>query len=312
MNEEYIVTRINPTHFKDLQYISKAAFGISVPENYFEHKWNTAFTGVQNIGYIAHSMQGEPAGYYGVFPCFVEYNGKKYLAAQSGDTMTHPKHTGKGLFTSLAKKTYELAALEGIEFVFGFPNDNSYPGFVKKLNWIHKENMVEYFIPIKTIPFAGLVKKFRFLYPLFKFYLNSIFSFYKSKLSFLKNSVIEPDVIGIHKDESFFKYKSFQNNYLLNIKGLDIWLKSDGYLLVGDVSKFKDTDISLFIKSLKQLAFWTGHPKIRFSVSKGTWLDLLLENKFTKSEGAYIGYVNFNSSLPLERMKFTLSDFDTF
>lgn len=45
--------------------------------------------------------------------------------------VTHPDYRGKGLFKTLAQKTYELAQELGYEFVIGVANANSFPGFMK-------------------------------------------------------------------------------------------------------------------------------------------------------------------------------------
>jgi len=63
------------------------------------------------------------------------FNWKKtVIAAQSGDAMTNFAYTGKGFFTQLGEKTDALLKAENIEFVYGFPNQNSYPGYIKKLH----------------------------------------------------------------------------------------------------------------------------------------------------------------------------------
>lgn len=46
-------------------------------------------------------------------------------------TVTHPKYRGKGLFKTLASVTYEYARNNGIGFVVGVANANSFPGYMK-------------------------------------------------------------------------------------------------------------------------------------------------------------------------------------
>lgn len=46
-------------------------------------------------------------------------------------TVTHPNYRGRGLFKTLAKKTYDSARDSGYEFVIGVANANSFPGFMK-------------------------------------------------------------------------------------------------------------------------------------------------------------------------------------
>ena len=94
------------------------------------------------VAYVATTEAGSIVASYGVYPVAMRIAGREVVGAQSGDTMTHPEHTKRGLFVRLAKLTYELAAEEGVALVFGFPNENSYPGFVKRLGWSFQDYMI--------------------------------------------------------------------------------------------------------------------------------------------------------------------------
>lgn len=71
------------------------------------------------------------AAHYALVPLKMKIEGRVALGLLSMATVTHPDHRGKGLFKTLAKKTYEYAAQNGYEFVVGVANANSYPGFIK-------------------------------------------------------------------------------------------------------------------------------------------------------------------------------------
>ena len=73
--------------------------------------------------------------HYACIPCMVELEGVPTRSMLSLNTATHPAHQGKGLFTQLAHLTYEAAAAQGIQSVFGIANANSTPGFVRKLGF---------------------------------------------------------------------------------------------------------------------------------------------------------------------------------
>jgi GNAT superfamily N-acetyltransferase len=73
--------------------------------------------------------------HYACIPCMVELEGVPTRAMLSLNTATHPAHQGKGLFTQLAHLTYDAAAAQGIQSVFGIANANSTPGFVRKLGF---------------------------------------------------------------------------------------------------------------------------------------------------------------------------------
>jgi hypothetical protein len=77
------------------------------------------------------------AGQYLVIP--IEFNvfEEVVLGSLSLNTLTSPKFQGMGLFTKMAKATYEDCSKNNAFFTIGFPNSQSYPGFVKKLNFRH-------------------------------------------------------------------------------------------------------------------------------------------------------------------------------
>ena len=77
------------------------------------------------------------AASYAAWPVALTLNGQPVKAAQSMDTMTHPEYRGRGLFTLLAEKCYGVLAERGYQVIYGFPNANSYPGFIRRLNWDH-------------------------------------------------------------------------------------------------------------------------------------------------------------------------------
>lgn len=56
------------------------------------------------------------------------------LALQPADTMVHPDHRRKGLFTRMTERAIEAYAAEEPAFCFNFPNSQSLPGY-RKLGW---------------------------------------------------------------------------------------------------------------------------------------------------------------------------------
>jgi hypothetical protein len=311
-SNEYRFERINESLYKDLCFISLSAFGFDPGVSYYQQKNLTGEFGETNLGFIAYSLSGEPAAFYGIYSIQVEYNGKFYHAAQSGDTMTHKNHTGKGLFTKLAKMTYALAKEKGVEFVFGSPNANSLPGFVKKLDWVCPEKFNDYRFHTFTFPLAKFAKKFRFCNRLYKPYAGFILRQYKNEENCFNNSVLAKDIPGIRRSDAYFKYKSFSGCRIISIDGIATWIKVDGYLFIGDIDLGKDFNFDHYIKKLKGFCFWMGIDEIIFMTSPGTKVDQIFAAKMQARKGLYVGTVNLGSTLPLEKFKMVLGDVDTF
>lgn len=75
------------------------------------------------------------AGHYAISPVLVCVDGEEYTFALSMTTMTHLDYQGRGIFTYLAKRLYQKTKELGYVAVYGFPNDNSFHGFQKYLDW---------------------------------------------------------------------------------------------------------------------------------------------------------------------------------
>lgn len=75
------------------------------------------------------------AAHYAIMPRKYVIDGRRYDAALSINTATHPDHQGRGLFTRLAEATYTAAADGGVAFVIGAANANSVGGFTRKLGF---------------------------------------------------------------------------------------------------------------------------------------------------------------------------------
>lgn len=75
------------------------------------------------------------AGHYAVSPVIMSIKGREYLTALSMSTMTHTHYRNKGIFTTLASSLYRRLQDLGVVVIWGFPNNNSYHGFMTKLNW---------------------------------------------------------------------------------------------------------------------------------------------------------------------------------
>src|SRR5882757_11194374 len=169
-NKDYRIGRLNKTNLGDVEELYKAVYGSARPAYFFQKKYDTAYTGTEYLGYIAYNRQEMAIAYYGVMPCFVQYDNKIILSAQSGDTMTHPQYRNKGLFVELCNRTVELCKEEGVRFLFGFPNQNSYPGFVNKLGWLTMEEMECFCLPVSAVPLASLSNRLPFLKGIYRFY----------------------------------------------------------------------------------------------------------------------------------------------
>ncbi|MFC2175509.1 GNAT family N-acetyltransferase [Bacteroidota bacterium] len=312
-DSSYNIHRLTADNLDALQYIYKDAFGKEISLSELHKKQDTSAFGPSFVGYIAYSEENEPAAFYGVFPCLLSYNGKQYLGAQSGDTMTHSNHRGKGLFTLLAKKTYELCRELGVDLVFGFPNENSYPGFVRKLDWEHVNDMVPYIIRVRTLSYARIKQIIGLSAVSHLKWCDFVLNQCKPGKAF-DSSVLESNKGGILRNQDFFAYKTYENNRIIEVSGIQVWVKTNhDFLIIGDIEKCSDKKFLEVIKRLKRMAFIMGLHHLRFQCTSGAFHEKHFASISKKLDVKYpVGGVNFTNRFPLSHLHFTTSDNDGF
>ena len=171
------------------------------------HKKN--IPGSHSIYYAIDKLTGQIAAIYTYLPVLLKCLNEVVLAMQSFDTLTHEKHRGKRLFIKLATKLEEEERLNNAVLVFGFPNENSVHGFVKKLGFIY----------FGEVPF--LIKPLRISY-----FLKKIFN--RSATDENSNCEIDaPLTISLKNNCEIKSISSFEEDY--NI----LWEKAGSKIKIG-------------------------------------------------------------------------------
>ena len=86
-------------------------------------------------------------GVNGFLPMDYEYKGEVFHTVQSCDTAVNPDYRGQGIFTKMIAEAQNHFKNEGFDALVGFPNQNSYHGFTKKLGWVEMHRTMKYFYP---------------------------------------------------------------------------------------------------------------------------------------------------------------------
>jgi GNAT superfamily N-acetyltransferase len=78
---------------------------------------------------------GRLAGQYLVIPMRFEVDGREVRGVLSLNTLTREAYRGQGVFTGLARATYEDCRSQGFVFCYGLPNPNSVHGLTQTLGF---------------------------------------------------------------------------------------------------------------------------------------------------------------------------------
>lgn len=309
---EYQIERLEKSRFGDLTALYKAVYGRAISENFFPRKYYTAYTRHENLGYIAYKGSIAVA-FYGVIPTLIEYEKKTVSAAQSADTMTHPDHRKKGLFAHLARLTYDLCQESGIKFVFGFPNQNSYHGLSKTLQWKQTETLDSFTIPIGSRFITRATKKFALTKPFYSGYLKSIIQKYQTGESGVPNSVVRDGFSGVQRDAQYLRYKDYSDTIVIQAGTAKIWIAIKGNLWIGDLANVENSkDLTTAIEELKKFGQKLGLSSINFQASPGTSLHRLFAREYESFPSFATMFLDLGANLVFENIKFTLADIDIF
>jgi hypothetical protein len=306
----YYVERLNDKNLADVEKLHNTVYGKAPVISFFK-KYDTAFTAVKHIGFIAYDNLQLPIAFYAVVPCFIQFNEKIILAAQSSDTMTHPGYRNKGLFIELALLTFQLCRAEGIKLLFGFPNQNSLPGFVNKLGWQRTGTLDCFIINSAIFSWERVFRKIKILKSLYTGHQQKQIKKYLLPQNGIDNSVFEDEFAGVYRDYHYLNYKTYSNTDVIKIGNSTLWVKISDVLLIGDIAVTPD-DFDDMIYKLKKLTNKLGIKEIHFHASPGTTLHNLFAIRFNSIPSFPVIFNDFGGDIPIEKIIFTSADIDTF
>ena len=307
----YYFQRLSKKNLNDLDILYHSVYNKPQAEGYFFKKYDTAYTGVEYTGFFAYNDDHLPIAFYGVIPCFIRYDDRLFLAAQSADTMTHPKYRYKGLFVQLANLTYGVCEEDGVSIIFGFPNQNALHGFLSKLKWQMTETMHCFIIPVGIIPLGGIAKRLPFLSNPVKKYQQQVLKEYLVQQNGIENSVFKDGFAGVNRNAHYLNYKTYQETQVIKIGESLLWIKMDNDLIIGDI-KCTEEDFDETMYKLHKLAARLGLKSIHFHTSHQTKLADLFAQRYNAIPSFHVLFKDMGVNIELDKIKFTFADVDTF
>jgi hypothetical protein len=307
----YRIERLGKDNLDDLDRLYQAVYGKTPPPGYFQKKYDTSYTGAEYLGYFAYNSEGLAIAYYGVMPCFLQYKRDILLAAQSGDTMTHPAYRNKGLFVELCNLTIDLCRQTEVRLLFGFPNQNSYPGFVNKLGWTKTGGLECFSLPVDTLPLSSLPVRWPLLKGAYRTWCSALLRHRRLPLAGIPGSFGTDGFGGVCRDEAYLDYKRYNDTLVIAIGRARAWISIRQDMTVGDLS-LEGEDFDTTIATLRKITARLGIRRIYFHSSPGTPMHGLFSARYPAIPSFPIIFRDLGAGVPLDTFKFTFADIDTF
>jgi hypothetical protein len=313
----FVIKKFNEDRLNDVQYLFKVSFNSKLSIEVIKNKHLNCHGTEKYIGFLAYEESTmEPAGFYAVFPGNLVYKNQVYLVAQSGDTMTNPKFQKKGLFVKLAQITYSYCEKIGIKLITGLPNENSYPGFIKHLNFselpifsnlLFVENRLELTRITRRI---AILQKFHFFYSKCLFYI-----LYKKGKPFNNSNNLDSSLAFMDHDTIYFESKKNKHNIFVKDMDCSIWLRMhENSIIICDISCSNSIfDLDRLMKKLKIMTYITGFRFLNFGSTRNSFL---YKKIFPFAKSKHSGYrfivKNLCAELPTSNIALLSSDADVF
>lgn len=115
----------------DAYTIFNEVFHTGMSYEAFRHKHMDNPERDEDIMTLVHYQDGVPAGTNSFMGCFVLDGNQEIYAVTSCDTAVKTAFRGNHIFSLLIQRAMTICQERKNTFLFGFPNQNSYPGFIK-------------------------------------------------------------------------------------------------------------------------------------------------------------------------------------
>ncbi len=308
---DFVTTALDRENLVDLIPLIHRVLGKVTDRAHLEAKYKTGHLGLPSFGYFAHTSDGRPVAFFGAIPTLLEKDGQIELAAQCCDAVTIEEFAGRGLFTQLGRLTETRLRDFGIRSVFAFLNQNSEPAALGKLGWTGIHRMRRFTVPVLTIPLDSLSRKIS-AGPAYRAWVTTKLAARIRADHFLANSVLEDGIVGSHRNREFYAYKIAGNSFIIEVAGVKMWVKLGGGLLIGDIERRPEVEILVAVGELRRIARSLGIAGITFQASPGTYLERIFSRHFAGFDSWLLGGKSFDPRFPIEALRCTLGDLDTF
>ena len=118
-------------NIKDAYAVFSEVFNTDMTYEMFFHKHVDNPNMVEQISTLVNYQGDTPAGTNSFMGDILLLGDKTLSAVQSCDTAVKDNFRGKHIFLNLIQEAIEYCQNNGIDMMYGFPNHNSYPGFIK-------------------------------------------------------------------------------------------------------------------------------------------------------------------------------------
>lgn len=311
---DYNILRLSKENLNDIARIHKSVYKRDFSLDTLHKKYDTAYLGISYCGYIAY-FNDEPVAFYGVIPTASHWGDKTEISAQSMDSMTVEAHQRKGLFGLLANKTCDLAKEIGITFIWGFGTDVSERPVIDKVGFRCDERVRGYRFFARKRGLDKFLNKVPALRSMVENRTLRILQKYATNRAFQGSLYTLTDYPMITRNAAYFRYKRYNSTLVIELENVLFWIKLHPYhgIMIGDIEAESNDQLRAGILAFIALADHYKFGTLTFQTSPGTPTEQVAAELADESFPSWgVCYRSLSSEFPLEKLKVTWGELDTF
>ena len=308
-----VTTALNRDNLVDLIPLYRPRLGKVIDRAYLEAKYDTGLSGhaVFRLSRLHLRRPARRVLRRDADPRLERMGGIE-LAAQCCDAVTIEEFAGRGLFTQLGRLTESRLRDFGVRTVYAFLNQNSEPAALGKLDWTGIHRLRRFTVPVLTIPLEGLSRKIS-AGPAFRAWVTTATRrphparSRPSPTRSRERSHGQPP-----RPRSSSPTRAPPTSFIIAVADVKMWVKTEGGLLIGDIERRPEAEILGAVHGLRRIARSLGIARITFQVSPGTYLERIFSRHFAGFDSWLLGGKSFDPRFPIEALRCTFGDLDTF
>jgi hypothetical protein len=280
-----------------------------IPYSFFQNKYDTKYTGIENCAIVIKNQDEKIIGHLGVLPIPLLFKDQTYLSGQISDAVLDPVLRGKNVFELLIQEVEELSNCLGIPFLWVSPSPQAVNGFDKR-SWIETNKLTFHLFHVSSFPINKIANKFS-LHFLYRPYIKMILRLLTRRKLEMENSNFMIGRGGVLISKTYVVKKNYTLNHLVEKNGFTLWFKIGDGLEINNVEYFAADKYKEFIKTCVQLSKILGCHQFKFITSESTFLDSVIKQS-NREIGNKIYFKGLSTSLEFDKILFNGSDFNTF
>ena len=154
----YSISQITKDQIDQLTDLFNKARSRKLEYSFFQNKYNTIWTGIENVAIVILDSANKVVGHLGVLPTPILLKGERIMSGQISDAVLDSKLRGKNIFNLIIQELEQLSKSLGIEFLWVAPSPQAIKGFVVN-KWELTNQIITYSMPVKTIPLNKISNK---------------------------------------------------------------------------------------------------------------------------------------------------------